>query len=273
MGKRIMLPSSSSLFHFTRKISVFKKIIKNGLMYFESPEYYPNDNIQTNKVYQNNVTYIIPMICFCDIPISRTLVHRKTYGNFSIGFNKEFLRAKLLNNLNPVNYVSSPDLASKLSIFRRRLDLLIHRNSLIFSPSIDVDNIIEQEFELIYSLYGYFKPYEYYDEREWRAVLPRSKKWGTKIISLNEKKDITSEHIKSIKSMTKGTNIYLSFSSEELVNAISHIIVPKESDINNFVKYILAETNPILGCNDVPEKERIMLVSKITSFERIEKDY
>lgn len=268
-----MLPSSSSLFHFTRKRSVFKKILKNGLMYFESPEYYPNDNISTNKVYQNNTTYIIPMICFCDIPISRTLVHRRTYGNFSIGFNKEFLRAKLLNIINPVNYVSSPDLASKFAILGKRLDSLIHRDGPIFHSNIDIDTILEQELELVYSFYGYFKPYEYYDEREWRAVLPRSKNWVTKIISCNAKKDITSEHIKSIKQIAKRTNIYLSFSSEELVNAISHIIVPKESDINNFVKYILAETNPILGCNDVPKKERIMLVSKITSFERIEKDY
>ena len=57
--KTIMPPSSSSLFHFTRKWSIFKKILSKGLMYFESIEYCPNDDALSKVVYKNNGIFII----------------------------------------------------------------------------------------------------------------------------------------------------------------------------------------------------------------------
>ena len=273
MKKRIMLPSSSSLFHFTRKSSVFKKILKNGLMYFESVEYCPNDDISANLAYKNNGIYIIPMICFCDIPISRTLVHRKTYGNYAIGFNKEYLRTKLLDTINPVNYVSNPMYAYNLAILKQNLDTKIQENSNRLLYDKDFKSEVDKECKIIHSLLSYFKPYEYYDEREWRAILPEKNKWGSTTATWFGNNSTIIEHIKAFRKITKATNIYLSFTSGELANAISHVIVPKEDDINKFVEYILKEQNQIFGCTKVSKEERIVLISKITSFERIENDY
>ena len=46
-----------------------------------------------------------------------------------------------------------------------------------------------------------------------------------------------------------------------------------ENDVYKYIEHILKEQNPLFGCTNVSQKERILLISKITSFERIEKDY
>lgn len=274
MIKKIMLPSSSSLFHFTRKSSVFKKILKNGLRYSESAEYCPNDDVLSDKTYKSNGAYIFPMICFCDIPISRTLAHRKTYGNYAIGFNKDFLCSKLTKTINPVNYISNPQYALFLATLRQRLENEIKDTFYKGYYSEDIKTKIDKEYEIVNALYYYFKPCEFYDEREWRATLSKGIPWRRTMITWegNYTHDIE-KHIESLKNVIKPINVYLTFSSEELSEAISYIILPKEKDVHKYIEHILNEQNPLFGSTNVSQKERILLISKITSFERIEKDY
>ena len=120
---------------------------------------------------------------------------------------------------------------------------------------------------------AYFKPYEYYDEREWRALLPKNSTWDRVFISWDKNKYDINEYSKAYKKFTKPTNVYMSFSSEELANVISYIILPTENDVGKVVEFILSERNSIFGCANVPKETRVMIVSRITSFERIEKDY
>ena len=44
------------------------------------------------------------MVCFCDIPLSRTEEHVKFYGEYGIGLAKEWAER---NNVTPILYVSS----------------------------------------------------------------------------------------------------------------------------------------------------------------------
>ena len=271
--KTIMPPSSSSLFHFTRKWSIFKKILSKGLMYFESIEYCPNDDALSKVVYKNNGIFIIPMICFCDIPISRTLKHRSTYGNYAIGFNKESLRNKLIDNISPVHYISNPEYALYLATIKQDVESLLLRKNNSFCYTQEFVSKIDMAYDFIFYLLSYFKPYEYYDEREWRALLPKNSKWARGFVSWDKNKYDINEYSKAYKKFTKPTNVYISFSSEELANVISYIILPTENDVGKVVEFILSERNSIFGCANVPKETRVMIVSRITSFERIEKDY
>ena len=102
----------SSLFHFTREFGTFRQIITEGLRF--SYCYEPFGEIvakqgwdielkKSDKVL-NCKGIAIPMISFCDIPLLRTREHRKKFGDYMIGFNRE----ALINVVNATKYMLNP---------------------------------------------------------------------------------------------------------------------------------------------------------------------
>jgi hypothetical protein len=89
--------SSTTLFHYTKSVDALTGILENGFWVRHCTEYrYPG------KVRQR---IDIPMVCFCDIPISLINNHTKTYspkGVFAIGMNRSWGEKK---GINPVIYV------------------------------------------------------------------------------------------------------------------------------------------------------------------------
>ena len=111
--------NASSLFHFTKKIETLESILSNGLRFsyaFEaiSPQITANINYSSNpKVVEEllkKTGVAIPMISFCDIPITRASTHMERYGKYMIGFNKRHLTEWYKNTINPVLYVHSGNL-------------------------------------------------------------------------------------------------------------------------------------------------------------------
>lgn len=101
-----MSVKSNTLFHFTPKMEYLESIIENGFF----PRYCQEDrswlrkeNPVTGSVYKKAVDALYPMICFCDIPLSKIDEHVKFYGEYGIGMTKEW---GIENNLNPVWYIS-----------------------------------------------------------------------------------------------------------------------------------------------------------------------
>jgi len=91
-------PRAISLFHFTKSMDVLQTILKEGFW----PRYCLED-VQ----WQGHDTYefvAYPMVCFCDIPISRISEHVGFYGSYGIGLTKQW---GIKNNLNPVFYFSA----------------------------------------------------------------------------------------------------------------------------------------------------------------------
>ena len=97
--------SSSSLFHYTSNgLKGLKSILKNGFEISLCTE------TKINYL-ENGITEIeklaIPMLCFCDIPLSlignhSTIYRSKTEGVFSIGMTKKW---GIDNGLNPIIYI------------------------------------------------------------------------------------------------------------------------------------------------------------------------
>ena len=81
--------NASSLCHFTKKFDTLQNIVKNGIRFsfaFEklSPEIIANFDFPSNPqlvahIYKN-AGVAIPMVSFCDIPITRATDHIAKYG-------------------------------------------------------------------------------------------------------------------------------------------------------------------------------------------------
>ncbi|MFR9542794.1 MAG: abortive infection system antitoxin AbiGi family protein [Rikenellaceae bacterium] len=286
--------NSSSLFHFTKEITGIKGIITNGVRFSYSFEPLPNDDFGN----------AIPMACFCDIPLLRTSKHKSRYGSYMIGIDKSILLRYYHQIINPVTYLHSdnailaakefPQLFDKLQDIQCRYicdkaqelteaqkEKYINNIEPFFSEFQEVEQFISWRFCLEY-MQGLYKPYEgkdtngdticFYDEREWRAFwldgLSEDTDWGynMRISDYKEKKDEWNTALEN------SENGHISLARQDLQEAITHIVVPEDSNIPEIIEHIL-QTETIFGAVNLTREDRLMLISRITSFERIENDY
>ena len=84
--------SANSLFHFTSSFDNIISILKN--------EFWPNYNLEC--LFNSQLEIGVPMVSFCDIPLSQVKNHSKYYGKYAIGMNKEWGTE---NSINPVFYL------------------------------------------------------------------------------------------------------------------------------------------------------------------------
>jgi hypothetical protein len=80
--------SSNTLFHFTDKRENLINILEN--------EFRPHFCLENFNFFAHDMNYregfeiAIPMVCFCDIPLSQARIHMKHYGEYGIGLSKEW---------------------------------------------------------------------------------------------------------------------------------------------------------------------------------------
>lgn len=278
---------SSSLIHFTKKLEYLQGIIENGFRYSYCKEEYPKalvyNILNKDKPYFNpqnllapqkiSGSVLIPMVSFCDIPLTRSKVHADKYGYYGVGIDRELAR-DIYPNLMPVQYVSSA-----------RYSLALNELSMLYSKSKETNRQIENSIKLIIgNTKGYTTLYEgqevlCYEEREWRVIHSDDEHtpwgWG---VNDKQSKDKYNERLHSNSDLS-----YLSFIviedeisqkivDENIDKLITHIIVKNENEIQEIAKFILNENNMFFGYN-LSLNSRLSLVSKINSFEKISKDY
>jgi hypothetical protein len=143
--------SSASLFHFIKRFEYLIDILRFGFQARYVAEVFP--------ILER--PFIIPMKCFCDLPLSTIKYHIGRYGKYGIGISKEFA---ITNSITPCIYV--------------------HENSYtIRQYLLELDKSNQNNKIVASSLLPYFKKYEeiikednkdilirYYDEREWRYI-------------------------------------------------------------------------------------------------------
>lgn len=284
--------SSTSLFHFTKKSSILKKILRTGLKYSFSREFKP-ENFGTRE---NENNLVLPIICFCDMPIIRVEQHIMKYGEYGIGFDKVKLREKLKDSLNPVFYVSSSLYADALSkcylisekIKEDGLNEIVHNPIIGLFPNQFVEG--EHMRKLIGLFYSLFKPCDdhnlignYYDEREWRAILPDNIRdgafWNYRSSNLQVGDDqgnastISREVVKDMNRITEGSpQFYIKFSPIEILNIVNHIILPNEKVMKSYIKFIRS-SKELFGTVDITDEIKDQLISRLNTIERIRKDY
>lgn len=307
------MTNSSSLFHFTREFGTFKEILTKGLRFSYCYEPYSdvvakqgwNIEFKTGRKVIECKGIAIPMICFCDIPLLRTKQHRETFGNYMIGFNKEAL-IKVINStnymLNPVQYrchqifdeqleelsIQKYEFISQIEMMEKPIGGLEIKGekrddlkfaSLILRPDIrEKCNDLIEKINAIDSIIGFSKPYmgecgyDYMAEREWRIIIPDCKRPTPDLGWLKYSSKEQCEDYKWILNDNYPSELYLRFDDDDLTSLVNHIVVQNEAERNTIIHLILKKEQTLFGC-DLTKKQRLNLISKITSFELIERDY
>ena len=156
------LPKANALYRYVRGWKWFRLAIKNGEFI---PRFCDEDFSWMEEGRLRRL--LLPLVCFCDIPISNSRSHRRAYGDYTIGLTKKWGTEQ---GLNPVLYVSKgSDLAQQLS--------------LRFNRKIATAKIIAADFGDFWPLLPYLKPVEgfqkngphsefkfFEQEMEWRFV-------------------------------------------------------------------------------------------------------
>ncbi|MEI6758030.1 MAG: abortive infection system antitoxin AbiGi family protein [Chlorobium sp.] len=216
-----------------------------------------NFNIRYTRerlIYQDDsyFDYLIPAICFCDIPLSAISDHIAEYGEYGIGLKRDWAYS---NKLNPVIYYSEDSYF--VQTFYELMNLLQEDNS----------SAGDRTRPLSKHLFHYYKPHTgydfknkeekcFYDEREWRFV-PRIDNNLDLIIHCDEQK---TEFIEQLRNSTEKLKL------EFQPNDISFIIIKDESERLKFIRKI-KEIKGRYSHDDVE-----ILTSKILTVERINKD-
>jgi hypothetical protein len=228
--------STNTVFHFTNSFENIVSILENNFR----PHFCLEDLtvVMPDRIHEADLVFAIPMICFCDIPLSQATPHLKRYGQYGIGLSK---RWAIQAGLCPVLYIiqNSP-LASKLFSIISKLSTL---------PRDKVGNSPEMDY--FHDFSSYLKPYEgfspkgdskkiwrFYDEREWRFVPDLSGyplRYGIA-------KD---EYIDETKRETANRFLWNNFTLSFALNDIEYIIVSQKReipDMNSIVAKIISKT-------------------------------
>ena len=283
---------TSALFHYTRNQNVLIKILKEGLKFSYCKEKFSDD-----------LCLGIPMISFCDIPIGSSFEHSSKYGQYAIAISKQKLIQKYKSALGPVNYftsLSNVEAAFKLreegNNKKQELEEIQNTSTgqdvtikiegktfkgktippkdasnalLLFLKSIEYQHSSTHAISLMKAYKSMYDGKEQvnYNECEWRIVLPENAKLGNGRICKWFWTESEYDNWRNGREDKFIQEFPLIFS----VDDIDYIIVPTKELIPNFIKRLI-KMKVICG-NDLNERDRFSLVSKVISLEQIKSDF
>lgn len=245
---KIMNSKSDSIFHFTKNIRVLKSILKDGFW----PRYCREDVSQLTAEQFDYVSF--PMVCFCDIPLSRIKDHVGYYGKFGIGLTRSWAER---NGLNPILYLSA---GNKLT--KEMLNLNFHANKL------QKEDKEKAKITMRY-IFAHSKPSEgmtmrgeksikkkFYLESEWRYVPKHSKLEPYLKKEGHGKPDVLQRANENSKNLC-----LLKFSPKD----VRYIFVKRDADIPKIMDHIESEL-------DLEKDEAKILASRVLSLEGLHAD-
>lgn len=243
--------SANTLFHFTREYDTLIKILKS--------KFYPRLCLEKRLWETGDFKWAIPMVCFCDIPLSNIAQHTKKYGNYAIGIKKTWA---IKQGVTPILYVHEN--SGFIEQGRDALNWSLELNEKEGTHSTE-------RLAQVMSMFFMMKPYEskqiingkkqivrFYDEREWRYIPPIG---GSVLNFLTDAEYQEKEKRDKLNSYNEKYGVTFN------PDAINYIIVEKEDEIVP----LMHELYTIKG--DFPHKSVELLMSRIISMDRIREDF
>lgn len=222
--------SSNTLFHFTSSFENVISILKR--------EFRPNFSLERlvppplDHDPADIFEAAIPMVCFCDVPLSQARYHLDTYGNYAIGMAKKWGEQY---GITPVLYAFPNSgithsawrvaiRSRKLARSRKDLDIARHWEEV----EGDIDRILyhTKEYRGLLQRAGMPpKPVRFYDEREWRYVPETDPRWLPD--GALSKEEFANDALRAQRSQELWDRHVLKFTP----NDIRYIIVASEAEI------------------------------------------
>jgi len=245
-----MGPKSSTLFHFTKNSNTLELILKTGFW----PRYSLEDIGWLG--YSKNEYMAYPMVCFCDIPLSRISEHVEFYGNYGLGMSKEWAQTK---GLNPVNYIVKNNnlkdtfrgidtLATKFNDEGLKKELWSYYRRLVAFTKPTTGNMLVD---------GNLIQKDFYQESEWRFI-PMHENVKTHL------RRSTFEETNNIIEANEMTQKHCMLKIEP--KDIKYIFVKTDNDIANIINFIQKELD------NYPGVDLKILMSRVVSLESLQKD-
>ena len=256
--KRTTTVSSNSLFHFTGSINTIKTILEKRFFW---PRY-------STQYSWSGYNFAIPVVCFCDIPLSRITDHIAYYGNYGFGMKKTWAKD---NKLTPVFYMQNNSaLFNKISYAIKKmfesgnisqfedeaLWLYLIKKASGIDYKIDKENGVGAESHELFVK----SQRKFYDEREWRYI-PSLQSYADSIKFSKEK--FTKDELDEFSQVSLRNLLPFNF------NDIQYIIVDTEKDRKELITYIRKKQNDW----DITDADLFLLISKIISCVQIKYDF
>lgn len=246
--------SSNTIIHFTNAKESLKGILRDNFKLYFSLE-------QVVIGGKGPLEFAVPMVSFCDIPLSEVKTHISKYGAYGIGLTKEWAERQ---KLNPVLYVEKDS-------FLSRSYLNVYKEYLLDSGKLltDLDNKEKSIADILRYIKNYqndltrggqvYKDYRFSDEREWRYV-----------IDFKENKDflLAKSFYDTDEKKKKANNKIEKFRLEFTPNDIKYVIIQNESEIPEFLDLLKTSKGNKYSYNDV---ERLM--TRLITTEQIIGDF
>jgi len=212
-------------------------------------------------------TCYVPMVSFCDIPLSQIKDHISKYGEYGIGLTREWgIRQKL----NPVLYLEPSSLLSDsyraaANYFLSRAQAekeVVARSDDYFKAVVALGEMLSYtknyQGELVRRDGRTTPNYRFSDEREWRYVLP-SQEGVTPTMS--------EEYFTSSEGQRRAQGLMARARLEFEPNDIRYVIIKNDSEIHEFVNHLRSAKR-----NKYSEHDIDRLTTRILTAEQIRED-
>jgi Putative abortive phage resistance protein AbiGi, antitoxin len=262
--------SSNSIFHFTDSAENLLAILKNGV----SPRYcLENFSMFNFGAEEEKLELAVPMVAFCDIPLSKVKYHLSFYGNYGIAFSKDW---GVQQGISPILYIDPKSETTKsiqdaVYYFVNNIEDYSKADNLKATFS-------NTTYQKLLRLIRFTKPYQgefwrkgkyleetirFYDEREWRYV-PDLRLGENELLPWIKKEDFLKDINRSALNTRLGESYSLRFKPDD----VRYIIIEKDIDIIDIVEYIEKNLE-----NQYNKKDIKKLISRVLTKEQIEEDF
>lgn len=277
---------TTSLFRFSKDFESLQKVLKNGI--------YPNYCEEDLSFANEEFIIGIPMISFCDIPITLLDEHTSRYGVYGIGLSKAW---GIKRGVTPVMYIAN-DAVLRSAHYHIMNDFKLTEmvNSKEFKDKMLGETIIKSlpldmyakklnaqlEHDINTYIVGYMKKYEgkykgkqinNYEENEWRFIVSDTKetKW---MWTKNEYDDWRfPKGKKNDVPKPKPTESLIRYQLTFTPSDVKYILVKNLEFKIRTIEYI--KTLKTFGSKDyeLTEEDKLDLITKIITIEQVKEDF